>query len=194
MTQKIRKLCVRPYIITESLCHINTYWLFLLAERAKRKSDLTLKMKSHKKCELQSPPVKSNKLSYHGRHYNTSWNPMIWACDKNDIWHCQRHFQSTIRDLRKFALSQLFILWLSTHIFNKFTLEFIFMCYLHLIIICYAFELLPSLLFLVLIAKFISYTFFCITVRDWGIRFDAAQFMNIYYYQFYSFSKSSNIC
>ena len=115
MTQKIRKLCVRPYIITESLCHINTYWLFLLAERAKRKSDLTLKMKSHKKCELQSPPVKSNKLSYHGRHYNTSWNPMIWACDKNDIWHCQRHFQSTIRDLRKFALSQLFILWLSTN-------------------------------------------------------------------------------
>lgn len=126
MTQDKEIVCAHTSLLSHYA--INTYWLFLLAVRT-----LPWKWKATKK---KSPLVERNKLSYHGRHYNTSWNPMIWACDKNEYLALPASFSINDKRPPKIrSFSALYFMTLDAFIFDKFTLEFIFMCYLHLIII-----------------------------------------------------------
>lgn len=151
-----------PYIITESLCHKHLLIILACSE------NLTLKMKSHKKN-----PLWLSAINYHITGVIIILHEIRWygRAIKTNIWHCQRHFQSTIRDLRKFAPSQLFILWLSTHLFSTNSHSNLFLCAICiwlsflLRIWIIAFIIIYMFVFLVLIGKFIIFLHYCQRLR-----------------------------
>lgn len=146
---------VWAYIITESLCHkLRIYRLYCLTLKSNEKIPFFfLWEESVINYHITSVIIIPHETRWYGRAIKCNFLAMPASFSIID-----KRFHSLFYFYYRFA---------------KFTLGFIFMCYLHLIIICYTFELLPSLLYVNILYFLVPNLFYLLfifgkllTVRD----------------------------